>query len=450
MNRLKLNWTLSTSTERKEFVQQYISIETFISKPLSNDELETIANYILWGKNEEGKSIDQEGFVELPRKNSTWSNQNLESLDELTESATFNEASVYSLNSKLPTKKTRIVFSREETLKNSPPSLLNTYKSLWKEIDKTELTINYYELLHEKRTKEPRQELLSSLTEEEQAQCRERAKTLTQYNYLKLRHFLVELRREQYTLKDSFTERIQLHNAVGRQEEEVISFETDAPVYPLGVFSGSPTQQLIFQPFDKLIPENFTEDQLKEISRFIWSLSVQNTTGRPLHFTDIETVYQLFLLLEEFEEELQEASPFSTISDLLNTLDYYTKEAKLTEVQREILDLKIKKEKNQNIAAYINRKYGKSYTDNYISTIFRQKIIPAINEAAQFHEKIIQNLFFKEEFKVCIKCGRTLLRDPINFVRKSRAKDGLSNRCKDCDKKDREEKKQGGKDKINE
>lgn len=445
MNRLKLDWALSTSTERNEFVQQYILQDAFSKRPLSEEELETIANYILWGKNEEGQNIDQEGLVELPRKNSTWTAQNVESLDELTESPTFNENSIYSLTSRLPSKKTRTVFSREEALKNAPAHLISTYKSLWKETDKTELTINYYELLHGKRSKEPRAELLNSLTEEERVECADRAKNLTQFKYLKLRHLLVELRSEQYTLKDTYSEKINLHSTRDMQEEEVLIFEADIPIYPLGVCGAQPIQQLIFQPYTRLIPENFTEDQLKQLSHFYWEKQSNKTMdSRSLHFTDLETVYQLFLLLEDFEEEDESDNLFSTTSNLLNTLKFYIEETNLTEPQREILNLKIKKEKNQDIASYINKKYGKSYTANYISTIFRQKIIPAINEAVEYHEKIIQNLFFKEEFKSCIKCGKVLLRDPVNFVRKSRAKDGLSNRCKCCDKQDRDEKKLKG------
>lgn len=442
MNRLKLDWALSTSTERNEFVQQYITQDAFLKRPLTSDELETVANYILWGKNEEGLSIEQEGLVELPRKNSTWTTQNVESLDELTESPTFNEATIYSLASKLPTKKVREVFSRSTTLRNCPAYLVDTYKALWKEIDKTELTINYYELLHGKREKEPRAELLKNLTEEERVECADRARALNQFKYLKLRHFLVELRREQYTIKDSFSEQIQLRGTPHYTEESTLVFDADVPVFPLGVRGAQPLQQLIFQPFNKLIPENFTEQNLKDISNFIWNKeNDKKLESRCIRFTDSETVYQLFLMLEELEDDVECADSFSVTNNLLNTLKFYIEEAKLTEPQREILQLKIKKTKNQDIASYINRKYNKSYTANYISTIFKQKIIPAINETAEFHEKIVQNLFFKEEFKVCIKCGKTLLRDPINFVRKSRAKDGLSNRCKECDKRDREEKK---------
>jgi hypothetical protein len=125
----------------------------------------------------------------------------------------------------------------------------------------------------------------------------------------------------------------------------------------------------------------------------------------------------------------------------LDTLYYYIDIAELSEVQREILDFKIKGIQNQQIAAVVNSKYDKSYTVNYISTIYRQKIIPAIIEAVQYHLRVCENLFFPEEFKECNTCGRLLLRDSYNFVRKSRSKDGFTNRCKRCDKADRERKK---------
>ena len=55
-NRLKLDWALSTSSERKQFVDEYIAKLTF--KP-TEDELETIANYILFGKDEDGLNCTQ-------------------------------------------------------------------------------------------------------------------------------------------------------------------------------------------------------------------------------------------------------------------------------------------------------------------------------------------------------------------------------------------------------
>jgi hypothetical protein len=90
--------------------------------------------------------------------------------------------------------------------------------------------------------------------------------------------------------------------------------------------------------------------------------------------------------------------------------------------------------RNTDIAIAINKKWGKSYTPNYISTIFRQRIIPKINEAAAYHEKLVSNIFFEEEFKTCTGCGKTFLRDVDNFTRKARSRDGFTSRCKKCEK----------------
>ena len=132
--------------------------------------------------------------------------------------------------------------------------------------------------------------------------------------------------------------------------------------------------------------------------------------------------------------ELDDAAAYAEIDSnlpaLMDTLRFYTEQAELSEIQKEILDLKLKKVKNVDIAQEINKKWQKTYTPNYISTIFRQRIIPKINEAAAYHEKVVSNLFFEEEFKVCTGCGRTLLRDADNFTRKSRSKDGYTSRCK--------------------
>ena len=143
----------------------------------------------------------------------------------------------------------------------------------------------------------------------------------------------------------------------------------------------------------------------------------------------------MLLLLIDFEWDAIEEKVDSTLSNLLKTLKYYISLTTLSDIQQEILDLKIKKVKNQDIADYINNKYGKSYTANYISTIFKQKIIKKITEMATYHKDVVLNLPYEENFKKCSTCGEWLLKDARNFVKKSRAKDGFTSRCKRCDKR---------------
>jgi hypothetical protein len=70
------------------------------------------------------------------------------------------------------------------------------------------LAINYYDLAHGKRINPPREELLRTFTAAEQEELQQWSSKWNQYTYLKQRHLLVELRREQYTLRDSFKQTI--------------------------------------------------------------------------------------------------------------------------------------------------------------------------------------------------------------------------------------------------
>ena len=53
-NRLKLDFSLQTDKERQAFLTNYLESETFRDRPPTADELETMADYLLWGKNEQG------------------------------------------------------------------------------------------------------------------------------------------------------------------------------------------------------------------------------------------------------------------------------------------------------------------------------------------------------------------------------------------------------------
>jgi hypothetical protein len=171
--------------------------------------------------------------------------------------------------------------------------------------------------------------------------------------------------------------------------------------------------------------------------------SAPSTYSNYFDFRELEHVYQLLDQQASLAEIVPEQNMDSNLNSLLSTLQFYIDQAELTDIHREILEMKLHKKKNVDIAWDINRKYGKTYTSNYISTIFRQRIIPRINDAATYHEKVISNIFFPEEFKTCCHCGETMLRDSINFTRKSRATDGFSSRCKKCER----EARQGGQNK---
>ena len=93
-NRLKLDFSIQSTDGRRDFVSEYVTQPQFQRVPLTSDELETIANYILWGKDTDGLNVTQRGEIQIETRNKTWQRDNTESLDALMESPTFSEASL--------------------------------------------------------------------------------------------------------------------------------------------------------------------------------------------------------------------------------------------------------------------------------------------------------------------------------------------------------------------
>ena len=427
-NRLKLDWTLNTSDERATFINEYTAQLTFSP---NEEECEMMGNYILWGRDPDGQNSEQKGFVQLERRNSTWSTtqSNVGSLDELLETPTFNESELRQPNA--PVYKTpKQNFSREEALHRAPPHIYDVLTDLFHRIDTLDLQINFYELDHGKRKNPPRDSLLNAFTPDELESLKARTKKWNQRTYLKRRHLLVELRREQYTYRDFYAEPIALHPAPPNWDLENLTLETEIPVYPLGLHNSSP----LFLSFTQLCNNSQDPKFRTEIDSL--NLPYQ-ASDLCVDFRDPEQIYVILTLTEEIEDAAaatQANHSSSLLPQLLATLEYYIENANLSPIQRDILQFKRNSQKNTDIANYINSTYNKTYTANYISTIYRKKILPTIADAATYHEKLYFALDDPSNFKKCSTCGLYFLRSEDNFVHKSRAKDGFANRCKFCDK----------------
>ena len=433
-NRLKLDWTLNTSDERAAFINQYTTSLTFTP---NEEELEMMGNYILWGRDLDGQNAEQKGLVQLERRNTTWTaNQNVGSLDELLETPTFNESELRQPNS--PVYKTpKQNFSREEALHRAPPHIYDVLTDLFRRIDTLDVQINFYELEHGKRKNPPRDSLLNAFTTDELESLKARTKKWNQRTYLKRRHLLVELRREQYTYRDFYAEPITLHPAPPNWDLENLTLDAEIPVYPLGLHNTSP----LFFPFSQICAQSQSPTFRTQID----ALNIPyNKSNFSIDFRDPEQIYILLTQYDDLSDTaaaLNENHTPTLIPQLLTTLEYYISNATLSPLQRDILSLKRSSSKNLDIVNYINSTYNKTYTANYISTIYRKKILPTIAEAALYHEKLYYALNDPSNFKQCSTCKTYYLRSEDNFVRKSRARDGFANRCKSCDKIERQKSK---------
>lgn len=433
MNRLNLDWTLILRQDRKAFIDKYLQTIAFTP---TEDELSTMADYILWGK-ETGAEKDgharirHEGLY-IESRSKDWTDERQVSLEGLLETPGFSENEFTR-----PTyKKTRSVFSREEARRLASPQILDTLEELWRQIDSTELVISYYELKHGKRKTPIRQVLLDRFTEEEKASFIARASKLTQYTYLKLKHQLVELRTQQYTYQDSYKQTIfskPSNNSIYYKPEEPVEFGDDIPVLPLGLKYNAPVFKKLFNPERFPAPDDFTEKELEEVSSILWSPAQSTQDG--FDFSNFNHLYEFYSLYSTLVEKVEdeELGEDSTLFQFLETARVYKGLAQLDELHEDLIKWKVQKKSNTEIQSLIKEKYNHLYQINYISTLYC-KALKKIAETAAFHKEVCENLFFPENFKKCKDCGRSLLLTERDWVKRARSRDGFSPRCKHCEK----------------
>lgn len=445
-NRLNLDFSLHSTEERTLFIQGYLDSPQFRAKPPTESELELMANYILWGRSiETGTNVVQDKDIQIKTRANLWGKSNpVESLDSLMQSPGFNEQQILSPSAP-KYKYVRTTFSRAQTRLELAcnSTLLALFEDLWRRIDTLELELNYYDLAHAKRTKPPRAQLLARFSDVERAHLQQSGESLSQYKYLKKRHLLVELRREQFTLKDTYQPQLQQHQTQDQpMRVESYNLDADIPCAPIGlkyVEAGDSIWEKIFPTTHFPSPSDFTQNELARVMKFYWSRAdyvkqVPNT----FDFRNCDHINRTLEIVEQLQTDQElDYNILSNSSQFIDTLNFYIARADLNEIQRTILRAKLEKQSNVDIANLVNRDFGKTYSDNYISTIFHQQIIPAIAEAASVHAQIIENLPYPENFKKCRTCGQILLATTDNFVRKGRAPDGLSTQCKRCDRQAR-------------
>lgn len=471
MNRLKLDWNKGTYEERLYFVKVYLGevIDTEYGKNYeegefpfrfspTREELEKIADYILYGKDSDtGKSVVDEGKVIIEGRHSPWKKKVDKSFEGMKEEASVTGMPVESQNGMLSDgrgkrkevriyKVPKMALKREDVRKEleemgeEEKFLLEQFEYLWKDIDLMEYTVTDWQLQFGGRKKEIREELIERLTEEEMEHIHEANKKVGRNKQAKRRKMLVEMRQQQYTMRDSYAPiRMSMKSPEvgqwGSSGEELC-------VEPLGVKTEGKTGKVVF--YEEIGEDYFEGEKRKIVEEYVRERKrgEGKMVGR-FDFRDEDSI-ALFLYAREdmAANEMEDFEEREVMEQFMGTLEYYVSVADLNEAQRRIIELKTKGKGNVEIAERVNEEFDKGYSSNYISTIFRNQCCKEIAEAAKLHEETIEGIIKgKERFKKCNTCGKIMLRSSKNFVKKSRSTDGFTGRCKRCDRKIREEKK---------
>ena len=404
-----LDFTLNGAKERAEFITRMLSHK---KTPLTARQIDLISTYLFYGKDEEdGKSPVQRKELSVSTRYGRQAHPT-SSLDELLEQPGFNETLNFEPKTRYIVPKPS--FSREENADLAPQ-----LGGIWETIDLYEFMIKVREEGLKKEDMPPAYQPFY-----------ERALSLTGRQIYDIKHRVVEMRREQYTIRDCFkpTSFTQKNAHVGKyfgvEEEEGVMWddpESALSVRPMGLYiKGMRWFERPDSPETPNLPERASNP------KFV------------LDFTNPDHIIQIVENFQGLMSEALSGNPDSNARNLLNTLNFYVEGAELRPEHADIFKLKLDGRSNAQIAEIINEIYGKSHTQNYISTLYRKTICPQIAAFAQYHWDTYRWRRFPMKWKICNRCGQRYLRDERNFVRKSRNWDGVANRCKKCDKLIRE------------
>lgn len=375
MSKFLLDFNIYYAKDRLKAVEQ---IDLSSLTPL---ELETVSNYILYGKDEDDTSSVDRKEIQIKTKFSSYQKEKLTSLDELMESPTFDEN----------------ILLKDRT----------HYKVIKPKLDPEKaLTVPGMKDLQEDIAK------LTDLYENGRMSARQR--------YL-LKHHLIQIRSQQYYLYDSKYPTIQTQPNRMEYHTSYLEFQGNYPILPRGVMREE-------DDIDFKYPRIGAYSDI----RIYTDEEVENLKGFYFDFRKPEHLYQLIVNYEDLKAD-NETRPDSPIWNMIWTLDFYIEKANLSEQQRFIIEMKKKRYQNKEINAALQQNLGISHQENYISTIWN-KSLKLISEAVElnYDEYLMRN--YDKAWKVCNRCGRELLRDKRNFVKKGKSADGLTSRCKQCDK----------------
>ena len=410
-----IDYTIESDTDRVAAI--YNILDSLDKIPNSND-LETMATYMLCGKDKNGLNAVQRGEITLgnTRYNSFRrtddKNVSLEGLlenpaSDETELKAFNEKKYY-IHGKPGIRRPKYDKKTGE-LVDPGDSLVPGMTELWQSIDRLEHWIHALE----GKVAPYEDELLFT----------------DSYRLYKLKHQLIDLRRHQYYLKDSYNPPAYFPSA-DHPKPQFIDWTSDSFYW----LSYPEWQKKVAAKRLHLVSQNLSDYETRGEGDH---LQVKWVVRR--HTFNWEDPNHVRALIANYDllENLLHKKIDTYGKTLLMDLDRYVKMANFDEIRTFLLQQKLAHVPNPQIAANLLSTYGRKYNDNHLGQILIKELPNRIALAATRHRLCIETPI--EEKKTCFHCKKLLPRNTLFFARNRDRKDGYSSNCKDCEKKMRQE-----------
>ena len=381
-------------------------------------QLEQMGSYILYGKDENGLNAAKRG--EIMTNNTRYQSYRKKedknmSLDELLDKPTADQQSLRDMTQKrtytVP-KQTiaRPRYSKSGELIDPGDSDIPGMTELWDSIDRLERTIATYK--------------------GQLAPTEDTPQLNSDYRLYQLKHWLIDLRRHQYYLKDSYKPALHFL-ALDRPRAQYIDWSQDCAYW----MTFQQWQDRVDNALLHTISQNIDDYQSKVTPTGVFVKWVVRQ-----HTFEWEDPFQVAALINNYD------LLYDTFRDKINTygrtfiFDFqrYRALANLNEVQEFLLTRKIQHIPYYLVLQELEKKFGITYNENHMSFIMARTIPKLIATAAKKARILAQTP--PQQLKTCYRCKKQLPRTTLFFSRNASRKDGFSSNCKDCDKQRRIEK----------
>lgn len=398
-----LDYTIISDKERMEAVREIIDTAT---KPFSATDLEQLASYVLYGKDESGKNAIQRGETddrETRRyKLAKRMDEKVQSLDEILENPLASENELLDpFQRSRYFKKTRTV---KRPKKDDPgDSWIPGMQELWAAIDRVEHTIKANE------GKLPFNEDDTVITDP--------------YRLWLLKHQMIDMRRHQYYLLESYKPTIRFL-ALTHPQSRTYTFDEDTFYWMRReewdrkvAATYMPYISKNIEDYERRIDENGQEWIKWVVSRqaFDWE--------NPEHVRCLFEHYSAIYM--ENYDKLD-----SWGRTLIYDFDRYVDRANFSPIFQYIILRRIDKATLSQIEQEIQMKFGIRIAPTTISTYCTKEIPQTIAQQATKDRLFLETP--ASERKTCNICKQNLPAHPLFFIRNPNKKMGFEACCKEC------------------
>lgn len=414
---MKKKYSLDFSIERDIDRMQAVGeiLDSLETNP-TQSELEQMASYILYGKDENGKnSIQRNETIDKDKRYKSYKTKDdkVQSLDEIMEVPGFDEQQIRSAYKKDSYTVPKPCIRKPKYDKKTGEMIDPGDSDVPGMIEQWEAIARWQRMLDIAQGKIPPEEGDTIVSDP--------------YRIYQLKHNLIDIRKHQYYLKDSAKPQIHFQ-------------KIDHPKPQFYDWSGDAFYWISIPEWEKKVHDAYTSRVSKNLKDYETrgegdTLQVKWIVCE--HTFDWENPKHIRAFLNHY------CTMYEALKEKLNTygrtlfwdFDRYCELCEFSELRMFLINLRKQGMAYEDIMEEMRAQYAMEYSPNYLVSIINTEVPNKIAKKAKMLRLEVETPM--ENRKKCIHCEKLLPKDPLFFSRNNAHKDGLSNTCKSCDRESR-------------